>query len=354
MLVLSIILSNCNDKDLDQTKPDPVLNNSIVPDDYVIDIPDALSFDVSLAGGRVLQDNTIAGEDIYESLRGFIWVGESSVEILVELFNNIFNAEVENLISFSVTSDDDGRQKDFLINQNSTFEQVDFRYDLTMTDADGSLAARILWSLDPVEIVAILSPYHINRNEDASLENAVLRIDYSEDDDDYNETMQVAISGLPEAADDLNNLKMFIGKTDNLLDIYGNSNHPNLTIIDSTFTGGRNYAFVARANEEAEIGVAAIGLPPSAVDTNEDIIDDFSVFNVLESELNAVGITDQALIDQILANAIAPAYFDNDGFISSGPNIPANLPFTEDFIDLSELTPFVPREIRDLSVSFSD
>ena len=47
----------------------------------------------------------------------------------------------------------------------------------------------------------------------------------------------------------LDNMKMFVGKNGDLIDVYGNSNHPELTILDPDFQGGRSYAFVARGDQ---------------------------------------------------------------------------------------------------------
>ena len=124
-------------------------------------------------------------------------------------------------------------------------------------------------------------------------------------------------------------------------------------IIDETFTGGRNYAFVGRANETDDIAVAEIALPPSAVDTNIGIMNDYSLFNILEDELNDVGITNPLVIEVVLKNAQAPAYFIGDeGFVSSGNDLPDHEGFSKDFIDLTGLIPFIPRNIRDLQVEF--
>ncbi|MDA0194882.1 MAG: hypothetical protein O2887_07145 [Bacteroidetes bacterium] len=352
VLIIASIINGCGSK-YDQTKPDDILDSSILPKEYRVDIPNAISFDSSIPEGRVRQVDFISGGDIYESLRGFIWVGESAADILEELFAGILDADIDNLVEFSVISDDDGRQKDLTVRQRVSYGGVDYRYELNAYDEDGERAAQILWNIDPIEVIAVLSPYDINRNDNPSNIDVLLRIDYSEVLSDYEVAMTIHISGVPADSTGLDNIKMFAGRRGDLIEVFGNSNHPNLKIIDETFTGGRNYAFVGRANETDDIAVAEIALPPSAVDTNIGIMNDYSLFNILEDELNDVGITNPLVIEVVLKNAQAPAYFIGDeGFVSSGNDLPDHEGFSKDFIDLTGLIPFIPRNIRDLQVEF--
>jgi len=352
VLFITSIIHGCGSK-YDQTKPDEILDSSILPREFRVDIPNSISFNASIPDGRVRQDDFISGEDIYESLRGFIWVGESASDILEELFAGILSADIDNLVEFSVISDDDGRQKDLTVSQRVSYGGVDYRYELNAYDEDGERSAQILWNTDPLEVVAVLSPYNINRNDNPSNIDVLLRIEYSEVLSDYEAAMTIYISGVLADSTGLDNIKMFAGKRGNLIEVFGNSNHPNLKIIDETFTGGRNYAFIGRANETDDIAVAEIALPPSAVDTNIGVMNDYSLFNILEDELSDAGITNPLVIEVVLKNAKAPAYFIGDqGFVSSGNELPDHEGFSEDFIDLNGLIPFIPRDIRDLEVEF--
>ncbi len=353
LVLISLLLAGCNEEAA-LTDPEDLVLNEILPGEITLDIPDALSFNTTLAGGRVRQEGIIEGDDIYNNLRAFIWVGESSKEILNDLFELMVIANIDSAVAFSIISDEDGRQKDFELKQRTSLDSRNFRFQMNVNDEDGSRAAQLFWNTNPIEIVAFLKPYDINRTEEESLADLFYKIDYTQDDSDYEESMLVSISNIPESTG-LNNLQMFVGKNGDIIEVFGNSNHPNITLINPSFTGGRNYAFVARGDAVLDLGVAAVALPPSAVDTNEGLIDDFSVFSVFEDELMTVGITDQEVIDLVLANASAPAYFvGEDGFISSGTTIPDNPAFSNSFIDLSGLTPFVPRDIRDLDLIFSE
>ncbi len=352
VIIIASIIYACSSK-YDQTKPNDILDTSILPAEFRVDIPDALSFDISIPEGRQRQDEIISGGEIYESLRGFIWVGESAGDILEELFTGILSANVDNLVEFSVLSDNDGRQKYFAVSQRVSYDGINYRYELNAIDEDGERAAQILWNTKPIEVVAILNPYNINRNDNPNFADVLLRIDYTEGHSDYEAAMTVYISDVPADSTGLDNIKMFAGRNGDLIEVFGNSNHPNLKMIDETFTGGRNYAFIGRADETEDVAVAEIALPPSAVDTNIGIMNDYSLFNILEDELHEVGITNPLVIDLVLKNAKAPAYFIGDeGFVSSENDIPDHEEFSEDFIDLSGLIPFIPRDIRDLQVEF--
>ena len=94
-------------------------------------------------------------------------------------------------------------------------------------------------------------------------------------------------------------------------------------------------------------------MPPSSVSTAEGILEEYSIFNVLEDEMMAVGITNPDLIEFILQNAHAPAYFvGEEGFAGSGDDIPEHPGFTSEFINLAGLSPFVPNEIKNLKIDF--
>ncbi|MTI21816.1 hypothetical protein E1176_12360 [Fulvivirga sp. RKSG066] len=163
--------------------------------------------------------------------------------------------------------------------------------------------------------------------------------------------MAVSISGLNiENNGDINAMKMFVGKNGDVVEIMGNSNHPDVAIIDEQNPISRNYAFVGRGDEVADLGVVKLALPPSDVDT-DDVLVDYSVYAVLDAEIKAAGYNDQAVIDDILRDALSPAYFNAAGFIASGEeNKPAS--FSDEFVDLSGMKPFVPVAVRDLEVTF--
>ncbi|MEO9483564.1 MAG: hypothetical protein ABJG47_08975 [Ekhidna sp.] len=335
---------------------DEVKSSVDIPSDFSVEIPQSISANAGGLSGRVSGDGdgVIEGNEIYESLRHFINIGEESAEIIEFTLLVGVALEIQNIRSYTFESEDDEREKRIDITEGVTRGGVSYDYEMTMIDvAANEMALQLLWNNDPVEGFAILKPYNIDRSDQDSEPNALVRIDYSEDDATYDATMIVSIAGIEVVENgDIDNLKMFVGKKGDVVDVRGNSNHPNIEIIDPNFTGGRNYAFVARGDESTDLGVANLWLPPSSVTVNTfEPGDQYSVFKVLEAEINEVANLDQAIIDAILAEALSPAYFNNDGFITSGTdNKPAS--FSDSFVDLSGMSPFVPNDIKNLEIDF--
>lgn len=325
-----------------------------IPSQFSVDIPKSISDNAGGLNGRISGDGdgVIEGNEIYESLRGFIKIGEGSAEIIEFTLVVAAALEVQNVRSYTFVSDDDGREKKVDLTEGVTRGGTAYEYEMTMVDTENDeMALQLLWNTNPVQGVGILKPYNIDRTENTDALDAFVRIDYSEDDATYDATMTVSIAGLETPQNgDIDNLKMFVGKKGDIVDVMGNSNHPNIVIIDEDFTGGRNYAFVARGDESTDLGVAKLALPPSST-TTDDVLVTYSVFAVLEAEINAVADLDQDTIDEILAEAHSPAYFNNNGFITSGTdNKPAS--FDAAFVDLTGMNPFVPNDVKNLTIDF--
>jgi len=342
------LLMNCEPEE----ETAPVVD---VPSTFSVDIPPSLSSaTASGIGGRVDATNeTIEGEDIYEALRYYIYLGEQSAEILefVLVIGSTLNEG--NVVSVTFPSDDDFREKRIDITNDVVRGGVEYAYEMTMVDTENEdMALQMLWNTNPVEGIAILNPYNLDRSEDANPE-AFYRIDYTEANPSFEEAMTVYISGAEvEEVGDPDNLIMFAGRNGDIVEVIGNSNHPDLTIIDPDYTGGRNYAFVARGDESTDLGVVNLWLPPSDVTTNDfEAGDQYSVYQVLEAEIEAVADLEQEVIDAILAEALSPAYFNNAGFITSGAdNKPES--FSDAFVNLTGNTPFVPNDVQNLSIGF--
>ena len=347
MCILSVVgFTACSEEELAERTVD-------IPEKFSVDIPSSISNANGGLNDRVAGDGDgiIEGEEIYAALPHFIRLGEASAEIVEATLIIGAALEAVGIKSFETDETEDGRAKRFDINENVIRGGVAYAYEMTMTDVnDGALGLQLLWnSGDAVEGVGILRPYYIDRVENADID-AFVRINYSEDDPIYDATMTVSIAGVETVDEgDLDNLKMFVGKRGDIVDVIGNSNHPNVKLIDETFEGGRNYAFVGRGDDTNNLGVVRLALPPSNIDT-EDVLTTYSVYNVLESEINAVIDLDQSIVEAILAEAGSPAYFDASGFISSGDSRPNG--FAEEFVNLEGANPFVPMQVRDLKISF--
>jgi len=335
---------------------------SILPEEFSIDIPEAISFENTVKTGTKSVE-PINGNLIYLHLAHFIRIGEGGGEIVEGIIKGIVRYGINKPMSLSYTSDDDGRVKNLVVMENPYFEGETWEFQLNITDAesenneDGGLALQIFWNRRPIRGVAILKPYNIDRSKDENIPDAVFRIEYSQaGEKGYDAHMLVAASGLP-VADPLDNmystdaLKMFVGKSGNEVDVYGNSNHPNAKFFNADV--GFNWAFVASGNAALDIGVAEVGLPGSYLDepSRSVLLEDYSIKNVFTQQIYELWPNiSQESIDIFLYNTEAPGFFDNKGFIQGGTSpgedhdaLATRLPF---------LSPYNPKEIAELDITF--
>lgn len=335
--------------------------DTILPQNFKVDIPDAISRKASTQKSATV--DTLRGNDIYEHLTNFINLGEGAAEIVQDIIATITVYQINQPMTFSFQSDDDGRTKNAEVVSNSTYDGKTWEFQMTITDAesegndDGGKAIQIFWNRNPIDGVAILKPYNIDRRNDALLTDAMFRIDYSETGDHgYDAHMMVYIAGLPLAdpLDDpysMSTLKMFVGKKGNMVDVYGNSNHPNATF----FAGhaGFNWAFVASGDDVQDIGVAEVGLPPSNLDepSRSILLGYYSIKNVFSREIYEVwpGI-DSASVEAYLYNTSAPGFFDAAGFVAGGTSPGSE--YDPLVARIQELSPYNPKEISNLVISF--
>ncbi len=355
VLGFAITFTSCK-KDEELTKAD------IIPQNFKVDIPNSISQQVVKAS----KADVLTGDDIYQHLGTFIRIGENAADIVQEIMRAIRQYDLDQAMTFSYQSDDDGRIKNVVIIENSDFEGTAWEYQLTMTDADsetntdGGKAMQIFWNNDSVKGIAILKPYNINRasNDEWSGENTMFRIDYSEAGTDYEAEMTVYISGLvlpdPTVGDNkfaMETLKMFAGRKGNIIDVYGNSNHPNANFFDDNT--GFNWAFIASGDENSDIGVAEVGLPPSTLNETDRnvILKDYSVYNVFYNQLTALGYNDTD-IQIYLVNTQAPGYFTANGFLSAGTS--PGTSYDEIETSMNTLSPYNPVQISNLVIEFKN
>jgi hypothetical protein len=333
-----------------------------LPENVVIDIPTAISADLVTTKSGMAND-TIKGGDVYNHLRTFIRVGEQSAELVGDIMKAIRKYGLNKPMEFTFTGDDDGREKKCIIVENTSFNGKDYKLKLTLTDSS-QYAMQVLWNTSPVEGIAILNPYQINHNELNT--GALYMLEYGENTiTPYEKHMIVSITGIPViGVYGLDNLKLFVGKTGNILDIYGNSNHPHAMFFDTNRTDGASYSFTAHADQAKGIAVVNLALPGTSLNTVNRIFEDYSISKVLETEMHTIwdpmaegnpiklAIIDAA-IDKLLVHAQLPGYFDSTGYLGCGPgNKPTG--FSDEFVDLSGLTPYIPKAIRDLKIEFAE
>lgn len=342
---------------------DALIDSSILPASFSVEIPEAMSQEYSSQKMKTSSSDTINGDDIYEHLGNFVNIGKGSAEIVQGIITAIGAYNINKPMSFSYVSDEDKRTKNVDVIAISDFEGVNWEYQLTITDdlsesnSDGGNALQIFWNLNPVKGIAILKPYNINRAESGLYPDAMFRIDYSEAGEyGYEKHMVVSISGLPLASPlvdpySISSLKLFAGKTGDIVDMYGNSNHPNAFF----FTGqtGFDWAFTASGNKADNIGVAEVGLPPCTLDetSRKVLLEDYSIQNVFELQIYTAWPTiDSASVNDFLYNTQGPGYFNHGGFVQGG--IAPGLQYGVLESRIKNLAPYNPKEVSELSLTF--
>lgn len=363
MVTLTALMISCDDQ-----IEEPTTQENIIPDRFTVDIPTVLTRETNpvstgrVESGRTTEDE-LDGNSIYESLAFFIKLADESAELTEEIIVSIAKLGIDRALTLSYESDEDGRVKNLVVVEGSSYNGSTYEYELTITDAesesndDGGLAMKIFWNRNPIKGVAILKPYNINRVNDEDAGDAIFSIEYDDtDSDNYDATMVISVANLPmpsALADPyaINNLKIFVGKKGDVVDMYGNSNHPNAKFF--TEEVGFNWAFTASANDILNVGVAEVGLPPNTLISSDrsEILVDYSIKNVFTNQiLDVYPNISQELIDLYLKNTEAPGYFNSEGFIQGGGESPdpAFDPLKE---RINSLTPYSPNSVNDLNIN---
>lgn len=352
---------------------DPIENNtgeSILPERFKVDIPGSLSKNdqkSSFHKSLKADNDTLDGNEIYEHLGNFIAIGEAGADIVQSIIWSISVHKVDRVIELTYISDEDNRTKSLVVDSNVVFQSRTWEYQLTITDvlnegnADGGIGMQVFWNKSPIEGIALIKPSNMNIRDNENV-GAMFSIEYSEKGmGEYESYMIIGIADLPLPNATLfpyamNSLKMFVGKKGDIVDVYGNSNHPNAKFF--TDKTGFNWAFVASGSENEDIGVAEVSLPQSTLNTTDRniILKDYSVKNVLTNEINDWFLTTYGVrpnaddLSGLLTNADAPGYFNNGGFIQGGTAPNDNYSTIEGRLEL--LSPYNPSTVTNLEISF--
>lgn len=336
--------------------------NSILPEKFSVDIPDAISQDI--AAKKSVAIDTMKGSEVYEHLTFFIRVGESAAEIVEGIIRSINVYNIDRILTLTYQSEEDNRVKNLVVVGTPEFEDRVWDYGLTITDADsegnedGGKAMQIFWNEHPRAGVALLKPYNINRKDDSKLGEAMFRIDYSEEGEmGYDAHMIVSIADLPSIdhlleSFAINTMKMFVGKKGSFVDVYGNTSHPNAKLFTSTT--GYNWAFVASGEDKGEVAAAEVGLPLSTLDATgrEVLLEEYSIRNVFINEVKSVwpNASDE-LLNAWLTNTEAPGFFNKQGFVQGGTAPGAEYDGVAE--RLPGLAPYNPKTIANLQIVFN-
>ncbi|MBN1791235.1 MAG: hypothetical protein JW830_12105 [Bacteroidales bacterium] len=372
--IAAVMLStSCEDALLDQTDK----NYGILPEHFKVDVPTSMSNNLKSTSLKSTAIDTISGNHIYWYLNAWIAVGEGAADIVEAAMWSISAFHIENVISLSYTSEDDDRVKNLDVISDVEFRGRRWEYQLTITDAesegnaDGGIGMQVFWNKSPIEGIAIFKPYNLDRNKNVYASNAMGSIEYYENGmNGYDACMIVEMAGLPVKTSQtyaVETMRMFVGKKGHVIDVIGNSNHPNaLFNIYDTDNKGFNWAFVASGNENTDVAVAEVGLPRNSADINERaaLLEENSIKNVLTRELTNFVVTAYAnagitlrpdeiagFISPYLKNADAPGYFNSNGFVKGGTAPDGN--YSELETRVETLVPYNPVEIVDLKIDFS-
>lgn len=359
-VMLSIFLSSC------ESNPDVTPQQDILPQTLSVDIPTSLTYANPSPGrtGRSKEDS-LKGNDIYLHLTTFIAIGEGASEIVESIIVGLRKHRIDRVLSMTYLGEEDNRAKNLIVESNISFEGKVWDYQLTVTDADsegngdGGKALQIFWNRSaPIMGIAIIKPYNCDRIGNANTKDAIFRINYSEESDrGYDAQMEVLISGLPLESPlndpySMSTLRMFVGKKGDVVDVFGNSNHPNAILF--TGTAGFNWAFVASGHDTKNIGVAEVGLPASTLDSDDRqvLLKEYSIKNVFTDEITtAWPEIDQQSLSLYLKSTAAPGYFGDEGFLSGGVSPGPDWDVLN--ARLEALTPYNPQAVSALEVTFN-
>jgi hypothetical protein len=371
----ALLITSCENSLLDNREK----TNGILPASFKIDLPASLSQgDLKSTAMKSTATDTLNGNHIYWYLNAFIAVGEGAADIVQSIIWHIAVYHIDDVISLSYTSQDDNRVKNLDVVSQADYQGRTYEYMLTITDAesegnaDGGVGMRVYWNREPIEGVALFKPYNLDRKKNAEATEATGSITYSEKaTEQYDVTMVVEIAGLPLPNPAwqpyaLESMKMFVGKKGDVIDVIGNSNHPNARFNTyDTENKGYNWAFVASGDKTKDIAVAEVGLPYSHSDltTRDQILGDYSIKKVLTREMTnyvvsafaAGGFTlrpDEVAgyLTPYLKNADAPGFFDKHGFIKGG-SAPSTAYSTLE-LRIRDLVPYNPSDLNNLMIPF--
>ena len=355
ILIIGIIVAGattftgCKKDDKDED-----LAANVLPSNFKVDIPDAISY---TSGGK-----RAGGGEIYQNLATFIAIGEGASDVVQAIMWGIAVYNINQAMTLSYTSDEDGRTKDLVVVEGATYGGTTYGFKLTISDAqnsgnaDGGIGMQIFWNTSPIKGMALLKPFNIDVTANTAYPDLMYSIEYSEDGSmGYDAHMIVELDGLPLGGDiyAISTLKMFAGKTGNTVDVYGNSEHPNAYFLDPAGTPGFDWAFVASGNQSTDIGVAEVGLPSNLLNSSDRIalLETNSIYNVFYNEVLTVWPgADSTDIAGYLVNTQSPGYFDANGFVQAGIS-PGNEHTTLEN-RLTALSPYNPKDINELTITF--
>ncbi len=335
-----------------------------LPAKITIDLPESIS-----SSNIKSAEDTINGNRIYAYMRYFIYTAEASAQFIEDVLKQLSFVSLKPGEIFSYTGQD-GRIKIVELSEYQNFEKHLWRYKLTLkdeqieVDSQNGTALEFYWNPQPKECLAIIKPATLDYNLTNKWQEGRIKLYYSQNPiktSGYEEIMTVEISNKPlfRPRFGMRNMKMFVGRTNERVDLYGNSDLPEAWLLIPRSRPGIDWAFVASADYQNKLAVAEVGLPPNYLNTNSRnaLLKTYSIYNVLRNEYyhwylqNHGQPPDTSVMDNYLQNAKAPGFFNNNGFVQGGDEPGEEYePLVE---AIEKLKPYKPKEVLELQILFS-
>ena len=313
------------------------------PQNIIVNLPSAISGSSNtdksmevLSGGCV----PFAANSVYKMVRLFIYIGESSAIFVQDIITAIGIYDLSKPQTIVYKSKDDGNYKKIVVVQGGTFNNVSYDMKLTITDSlTGNKAMQVYWYKSKMQGIAIVSPHACNAKDSFGNQNpaAIYMVQYNGMSNSvFDNDMVVSIAGLtvnPADTFAVKSLKMEAYKKGNIVTLRGNSIHPNAMFIINR-QNGFSYSFVAKGDEQNNLGVINLALPSTVFDSS-NVFANYSVQTVMTNEIDAavtkyLGISNPssnpiiaACIDSMVVNLASPAFYTSSGFVSCGSKVPA-------------------------------
>jgi hypothetical protein len=185
LAIVALFIQSCQKND---TENQP--SNGILPARFKIDLPSSLSnSNTTLKSASMLKSaeaDTLKGNAIYMNLNTFIAVGEGAGTMVETIIAAIALYHIDKPMTITYRSNDDQRTKNLVVTENAIYNGKTWKYELTVSDAasianaDSGKAMQIFWNPSPIEGIAILKPYNIDRSKNENAPDAVFSLEYSE------------------------------------------------------------------------------------------------------------------------------------------------------------------------------
>ncbi len=328
----------------------------IIPQNVGIDIPGSLSSDEEAERFK-----SLTGDSVYSYLRYYVYLSENANLVLQKTYNRLRSIDTQGITEFSFTGLD-GFTKLVSLKQNYEVEADTFDFYMEIFDQTYSnIALKAIWNENPLNQIILFQPSKLNHLEMKDHPDAMVKIEYSIplQDNQYDTIASSYLSKLSTFGSGIympDNILITIGKKASALSITGSVNVPKAYIFDITYTGGRNWTFLANADEVKNIASAQIALAPSYLENTENIFTEYSVHKVFADELrisrpDLAYLSDDELFVEVgidPSELQSPVFYDISGFLSAGET-PSGYESLLNF-DFSE--PYIPIIVRDSTVSF--